>query len=51
MTKKPFFARYLETQDLEKAQGGRTTKYPSDRDEISNSRTLKYPSDADEFKP
>ena len=50
MTKKPFFARYLEQQELEKAQGGITLKYPSDRDEIEHARTLKYPSDGDEIK-
>lgn len=47
-TKKPFFARYLEGQDLEQVAGGRftTLKYPSDKDEIY--QTLKYPSDGDE---
>lgn len=43
--KKPFFARFLEGQELEKVNGGGTRKYPSDRDE---SETLKYPSDSDE---
>ena len=43
MTKKPFFARYLEKQELEQAQGGATLKYPSDKDEVPP--TLKYPSD------
>ncbi|MCA9655147.1 MAG: microviridin/marinostatin family tricyclic proteinase inhibitor [Myxococcales bacterium] len=38
-SKKPFFARYLEGQELEQVQGGRrgppyvTLKYPSDDDE------------------
>jgi hypothetical protein len=38
--KKPFFARLLETQELEKIRGGAaeydaTTKAPSDSDEIA----------------
>ena len=47
--KKPFFARLLETQELEKVTGGGpiTLKYPSDKDE-ENEKTLKYPSDGDE---
>lgn len=48
--RKPFFARLLETQELEEAAGGRpvlvTLKYPSDGDEAY---TLKYPSDRDEY--
>lgn len=35
--KKPFFARFLEAQELAKAQGAKpdqTMKYPSDGDEI-----------------
>jgi hypothetical protein len=44
-TKKPFFARFLESQELAKVNGGATLKYPSDRDEDV---TLKYPSDGDE---
>jgi hypothetical protein len=46
-TKKPFFARYLEAQELEQATGGAkpTAKYPSDGDEY---QTMKYPSDGDE---
>jgi len=45
--KKPFFARLLETQELETVSGGVvvTNKYPSDSDEDV---TLKYPSDSDE---
>ncbi len=43
--KKPFFARYLEAQELEEVAGGKTTKYPSDGDEY---QTMKYPSDGDE---
>ena len=48
--KKPFFARYLEGQELEQVTGGKkppivTLKYPSDADENT---TLKYPSDDDE---
>ena len=43
--KKPFFARFLESQELAKVNGGGTLKYPSDRDEEV---TLKYPSDGDE---
>lgn len=47
-TRKPFFARYLEGQELEAVSGGRSTptlKYPSDGDEYT---TMKYPSDGDE---
>ena len=43
----PFFAQFLEDQDVAQAQGGTVTatkKYPSDYDE----QTLKYPSDGDE---
>lgn len=43
--KKPFFARYLEAQELEAATGGRTSKFPSDGDE---NQTMKYPSDGDD---
>jgi hypothetical protein len=45
-TKKPFFARFLETQELAKVEGGGTLKYPSDSDE--GDVTMKYPSDSDE---
>jgi hypothetical protein len=45
--KKPFFARFLESQELAKVGAGGTLKYPSDRDEDLD-RTLKYPSDGDE---
>jgi hypothetical protein len=47
--RKPFFARLLESQELEQAAGGApfvTLKYPSDADEAY---TLKYPSDKDEY--
>jgi hypothetical protein len=48
--RKPFFARLLESQELEQAAGGalpvQTLKYPSDSDE--GFVTLKYPSDKDE---
>jgi hypothetical protein len=53
-TKKPFFARLLEDQELEQATGGAnvTLKYPSDGDDAnlkeSVDGTLKYPSDTDE---
>ncbi|HVG60961.1 MAG TPA: microviridin/marinostatin family tricyclic proteinase inhibitor [Hyalangium sp.] len=43
--KKPFFARLLESQELEQAAGGATKKYPSDSDAV----TLKYPSDGDDY--
>jgi len=48
--KKPFFARFLEAQELENVQGGirppyQTMKFPSDSDEHV---TMKYPSDSDE---
>jgi hypothetical protein len=48
--KKPFFARLLEAQELEKVSGGggpQTKKYPSDKDECVT--TEKYPSDSDEY--
>jgi len=48
--RKPFFARLLESQELEQAAGGArfvTMKYPSDSDEYYT--TLKYPSDKDEY--
>ncbi|MFY0580665.1 microviridin/marinostatin family tricyclic proteinase inhibitor [Cystobacter fuscus] len=48
--KKPFFARLLEAQDLEKVAGGaprQTLKYPSDSDECSPF-TRKWPSDCEE---
>lgn len=50
MHKKPFFARFLETESTElpvEADGkaGATAKSPSDKDEFV---TLKYPSDNDE---
>lgn len=55
----PFFAQFLEDQEVAKAQGGaggtsvlkdspQTLKYPSDGDEPTI--TLKYPSDDDEVK-
>lgn len=57
--KKPFFAKFLETQKTDEeavdeagkldiktgVKAGRTTKYPSDGDEF---QTMKYPSDGDE---
>lgn len=48
MNRKPFFARYLEGQELASVAGGGTgftEKYPSDNDEHL---TRKYPSDKDE---
>ena len=54
-TKKPFFARLLENQELEQVTGGgvidATNKYPSDSDELAVKEfesTQKYPSDTDE---
>jgi hypothetical protein len=53
-TKKPFFARLLEDQELEQATGGGnvTLKYPSDGDDANLKEpvdgTLKYPSDTDD---
>jgi len=41
----PYFARFLEQQELADVTAGRTLKYPSDNDEVF---TLKYPSDDDE---
>ena len=57
--RKPFFARFLEKQDLEMVNGAGkggpprvTLKYPSDDDEggviMRHYVTLKYPSDKDE---
>lgn len=48
----PFFARYLETQELPTVKtdvkaGAGTHKYPSDSDEVNH--TMKYPSDGDEI--
>ena len=50
--KKPFFARFLETQELDTVVGGsngkfKTLKYPSDNDEMVVV-TMKYPSDGDD---
>ena len=51
MNKKPFFARFLESEQAAELpvktdeKAGRTTKYPSDGDEF---QTMKYPSDSDE---
>lgn len=47
--KQPFFARYLEAQELGEVAGGGpvTLKYPSDKDEIP-AQTMKYPSDGDD---
>jgi hypothetical protein len=48
--KRPFFARLLEAQELEKVSGGglaQTRKAPSDGDECV--MTMKYPSDSDEI--
>lgn len=48
--KKPFFARYLESQQLDEVRGGAVTlKFPSDRDE--GDQTMKWPSDGDEGDP
>lgn len=47
-TRRPFFTRFLEGQELARARGGKfvTLKYPSDNDEEV---TLKFPSDDDEY--
>jgi hypothetical protein len=59
---KPFFAHFLEDQDLsgpekDAVQGGATLKYPSDREDNTSRTaddtgggyvTLKVPSDSDE---
>jgi bacteriocin-like protein len=55
-TKKPFFAKLLEEQELAQVTGGvadKTLKYPSDGDEAALAKppldsTTKYPSDSDE---
>ncbi len=47
--RQPFFARFLEHQELEigsSAHTASTQKYPSDTDE---NMTLKFPSDRDEI--
>jgi hypothetical protein len=59
-TKKPFFAKLLEEQELEQVTGGavnQTMKYPSDGDEATAlavkpppDQTTKYPSDSDDFE-
>ena len=47
-SRKPFFARLLEEQELTEVAGGRVTrKYPSDGDD-DDLVTMKYPSDSDE---
>lgn len=60
--KKPFFARFLEAQEVDQIQAGKlvqTMKYPSDNDESVHTKkcnldnddiivTMKYPSDSDE---
>jgi hypothetical protein len=43
--KEPFFARFLENQELSQASAGKTLKYPSDGDDDV---THKFPSDNDE---
>ncbi len=54
MNRKPFFARYLEAQELASVAGGKpahTLKYPSDGDDDGvpfKKVTLKYPSDNDD---
>ncbi len=58
MDRKPFFARYLENQELATVGGGstdpdQTMKYPSDSEDVVPDRpplhnTRKYPSDTDE---
>lgn len=47
-SRKPFFARLLEEQELQAVAGGavQTKKYPSDQDE--EVVTMKYPSDGDD---
>lgn len=56
-TKKPFFAKLLEEQELAQVSGGapnKTQKYPSDGDDYDAliksppDQTMKYPSDGDE---
>lgn len=58
----PFFARFLESQELEQVQAGATSKtkdmvhtmkFPSDSDETTKLtdtvHTMKFPSDGDEL--
>ena len=45
--KKPFFARLLETQELETVTGG-IGDPPTNKVADTADRTLKYPSDTDE---
>ena len=56
-TKKPFFARLLEEQELDAVKGGNTQKYPSDAEDHGSidtsvvkqpEHTMKAPSDSDE---
>jgi len=55
-TKKPFFARLLEDQELDQVTGGAgvTLKYPSDGDDTNAQApldgTLKHPSDSDDLE-
>lgn len=39
----PYFARFLEHQELSRVSAGKTLKFPSDNDE-----TFKFPSEDDE---
>jgi hypothetical protein len=52
---KPFFAKFLESQEAGRMLGGGpiTLRYPSDKEEITQPQrdlvtTMKYPSDDDE---
>lgn len=56
-TRKPFFARLLEEQELEQVSGGapdKTMKHPSDGDDhdatfsTPKDATMKHPSDGDD---
>jgi hypothetical protein len=53
--KEPFFARFLESQELEDVSGGhrgcppaQTKKFPSDNEEGVDAVTAKFPSDNEE---
>ena len=49
--KKPFFARYLESQDLEDVQGGGKPVPGTTKPMFDQAQTMKYPSDGDDDYP
>lgn len=50
--KKPFFARYLESQELEEVQGGGGPfPVPTTKPLWDQAQTMKWPSDGDDDYP